>query len=128
MPVTGDTSDGREVSPATPSTTTSAIQIVRHGLPEVLVEKEISVGEPGPAEVHVRVLVAGVNFADLLMRAGLYGTVPPIPYSPGFEIAGPHKATLSLPGLIDTRTGSSDSRRVPHCMDLSLQRWQRTPR
>jgi NADPH2:quinone reductase len=22
------------------------------------------------------------------MRAGLYGTVPPLPYSPGFEVAG----------------------------------------
>lgn len=33
-------------------------------------------------------LAAGVNFADLLMRAGLYGTVPPRPYSPGFEVAG----------------------------------------
>jgi NADPH:quinone reductase-like Zn-dependent oxidoreductase len=31
---------------------------------------------------------AGVNFADLMMRAGLYGTVPPMPYSPGFEVAG----------------------------------------
>ena len=70
------------------STTTRAIQIVRHGRPEVLVEKNISLGDPGPGEAHVRVLAAGVNFADLLMRAGLYGTVPPMPYSPGFEIAG----------------------------------------
>jgi len=31
---------------------------------------------------------AGVNFADLMMRAGLYGTVPPRPFSPGFEVAG----------------------------------------
>ncbi|MEO8451415.1 MAG: zinc-binding dehydrogenase, partial [Gemmatimonadota bacterium] len=37
---------------------------------------------------HLRVEAAGVNFADLLMRAGLYGTVPPMPYSPGFEAAG----------------------------------------
>jgi NADPH2:quinone reductase len=29
-----------------------------------------------------------VNFADLLMRAGLYGTVPPRPFSPGFEVEG----------------------------------------
>jgi len=67
---------------------TTAIQIVRHGRPEVMVEREVSLKEPGTGEVHVRVLAAGVNFADLLMRAGLYGTVPPRPYSPGFEIAG----------------------------------------
>ncbi len=70
------------------SVSTKAIQIVRHGRPEVLVEREIGLEKPGPDEVHVRVLAAGVNFADLLMRAGLYGTVPPMPYSPGFEIAG----------------------------------------
>jgi len=29
-----------------------------------------------------------VNFADLLMRVGLYGTVPPRPFSPGFEVSG----------------------------------------
>ena len=68
--------------------TTSAILIERHGSPEVFVEREVPLRAPGPAEVSVKVLAAGVNFADLLMRAGLYGTVPPRPYSPGFEIAG----------------------------------------
>ena len=68
--------------------TTSAIQIVRHGRPEVLVETEVPLKAPAPTEAHVKVLAVGVNFADLMMRAGLYGTVPPIPYSPGFEIAG----------------------------------------
>jgi NADPH:quinone reductase-like Zn-dependent oxidoreductase len=68
--------------------TTNAIQIVRHGRPEVFVENEILLDAPGPTEAHVRVLASGVNFADLMMRAGLYGTVPPMPYSPGFEIAG----------------------------------------
>lgn len=29
-----------------------------------------------------------MNFADLLQRAGLYGQVPPLPYAPGFEVAG----------------------------------------
>lgn len=67
---------------------TRSIQIVRHGRPEVLVEREVPLAEPSGDEVHVRVHAAGVNFADLLMRAGLYGTVPPLPYSPGFEIAG----------------------------------------
>jgi NADPH:quinone reductase-like Zn-dependent oxidoreductase len=44
--------------------------------------------QPGPTDVHLRVQAAGVNFADLLMRAGLYATVPERPYSPGFEVAG----------------------------------------
>jgi len=52
------------------------------------VEREIPLPEPGTGEVHLRIRAAGVNFADLFMRAGLYDTVPPRPYSPGFEVAG----------------------------------------
>lgn len=68
--------------------TTTAVRIERHGPPDVLAERTVTLGDPGPDEVHLRVQAAGVNFADLLMRAGLYGTVPPMPYSPGFEVAG----------------------------------------
>lgn len=67
---------------------TRAILIERHGAPDVLVEREVPLRAPGPAEVHLRVEAAGVNFADLMMRLGLYGTVPERPYSPGFEVAG----------------------------------------
>ena len=67
---------------------TRAILIERHGPPEVLVEREVPLRELREGDVHLRVQAAGVNFADLLMRAGLYGTVPPRPYSPGFEVAG----------------------------------------
>jgi NADPH:quinone reductase-like Zn-dependent oxidoreductase len=68
--------------------TTRAILIERHGPPEVFVERDVALGKPGPEEVHLHVKAVGVNFADLMMRAGLYDTVPPRPYSPGFEVAG----------------------------------------
>lgn len=68
--------------------TTKAVMIDRYGPPEVLIEQEIPLGSPGPKEVHLKVLASGVNFADLLQRAGLYGTVPDRPYAPGFEVAG----------------------------------------
>lgn len=68
--------------------TTRAILIDRLGSPEVLVEREVPLPDPGPGEVHLRVAATGVNFADLMMRTGLYGTVPPRPFSPGFEVAG----------------------------------------
>ena len=68
--------------------TTRAVRIERHGAPEVFVEREIPLPTPGPGEVHLRVRAAGINFADLFMRTGLYDTVPPRPYSPGFEVAG----------------------------------------
>ena len=68
--------------------TTRAILIERLGPPEVLVEREVPLEELGPECLQLEVHAAGVNFADLLQRAGLYGTVPPRPYSPGFEVAG----------------------------------------
>ena len=71
-----------------PDGTTRAIRIEKHGPPEVFVEREVPLPDPGPGEVSIRVEAAGINFADLLMRAGLYDTVPPRPYSPGFEIGG----------------------------------------
>ena len=67
---------------------TTSILIDRLGPPDVLVEREVALREPGPGDVHLRVRAAGVNFADLLQRVGLYGTVPPRPFSPGFEVAG----------------------------------------
>jgi NADPH2:quinone reductase len=69
------------------------VLIERHGPPEVFVEREVPLPAPGPGEVHLRVRAAGINFADLFMRAGLYDTVPPRPYSPGFEVAGEVVAT-----------------------------------
>jgi NADPH:quinone reductase-like Zn-dependent oxidoreductase len=71
-----------------PQSTTRAVLIERHGPPEALVEREVPLPDLGPEDIHLSVRAAGVNFADLLMRAGLYGTVPPRPYSPGFEVAG----------------------------------------
>lgn len=80
-----------------------AILIERVGAPEVLVEREVPLREPGRSEVVLRVQAAGVNFADLVMRQGLYATVPPRPYSPGFEVAG-EVAALG-PGVEDWRPG-----------------------
>jgi NADPH:quinone reductase-like Zn-dependent oxidoreductase len=70
------------------TSTTLAIQIPRFGPPEVLTEARLSLAEPGPGEVRLKILAAGVNFADLLQRTGLYGTIPDRPYTPGFEVAG----------------------------------------
>lgn len=52
---------------------------VRDGLP---------VPEPGPGQVRVAVVAAGVNFPDLLIVQGLYQLRPELPFSPGGEGAG----------------------------------------
>lgn len=38
--------------------------------------------------VRIAVRAAGLNFADTLMVAGKYQVKPPLPFSPGFEVAG----------------------------------------
>jgi NADPH:quinone reductase len=43
---------------------------------------------PAEGEVLVRVVAAGLNFADLLMIEGKYQVRPTFPYIPGMEIAG----------------------------------------
>jgi NADPH:quinone reductase-like Zn-dependent oxidoreductase len=58
------------------------------GGPEVLKYIEDDVLEPGRAEVRVKVLAAGVSYADVLMRRGLYPGTPPPPFTPGYDLVG----------------------------------------
>jgi NADPH2:quinone reductase len=43
---------------------------------------------PGPGQVLVAVEAAGVNFVDALFVAGQYQIKPPLPFTPGSELAG----------------------------------------
>ncbi|MBI4866167.1 MAG: zinc-binding dehydrogenase [Candidatus Wallbacteria bacterium] len=65
-----------------------AIFITRHGGPEVLQEREFPVPEPGPGRVLIECAAAGVNFADVFERLGLYDQAPSPPFVPGFEASG----------------------------------------
>jgi NADPH:quinone reductase-like Zn-dependent oxidoreductase len=58
------------------------------GGPEVLKVIQEDLRDPSGGEVRIRVLATGVAFADVLMRRGLYSGVPPLPYSPGYDIVG----------------------------------------
>lgn len=64
------------------------VVIPRHGPPDVLEVRESPDPSPGPGELRVRVEAAGVNFADVLARMGLYEAAPPLPAVVGFEAAG----------------------------------------
>ncbi|MBJ6763717.1 NADPH:quinone oxidoreductase family protein [Myxococcaceae bacterium JPH2] len=64
-----------------------AVQLRRLGGPEELRVEEVATPVPGEGEVLVEVRAAGLNYAELLLRAGqLPG--PALPYVPGFEAAG----------------------------------------
>jgi len=64
------------------------IWIPRSGPPEVLELREARDPLPGHGQVRIRVAAAGVNFADVVGRMGLYPDLPPLPVVPGYEVAG----------------------------------------
>jgi len=59
------------------------------------------IGEPGPGELRLRQSAAGLNFADVYFRTGLYKA--PLPFTPGMEGAGVIEAVG--PGVTDLRAG-----------------------
>jgi NADPH:quinone reductase-like Zn-dependent oxidoreductase len=65
-----------------------ALVIAKHGPPEVMVVQERPDPSPGPGEVRIAVKAAGINFADLLARLGLYPDGPKPPCVVGYEVAG----------------------------------------
>ena len=64
------------------------IIVRRLGGPEVLETVQKETPEPSRGEVRVRELVAGVSFADLLMREGIHPEKTTLPFTPGWDIVG----------------------------------------
>ncbi len=71
------------------------VEITRHGGPEVLRLVEAPVREPGPGEVRIRTLAAGVSFADIFMREGFHpeSLFRRTPFTPGWDVVGRVDAT-----------------------------------
>lgn len=69
------------------------VWIPRSGPPDVLEVRDAPDPTPGPGEVLVRVEAAGVNFADVLARQGIYPDAPPLPAVVGYEVGGAVEAT-----------------------------------
>jgi NADPH:quinone reductase-like Zn-dependent oxidoreductase len=59
----------------------------------VLQVREAPDPEPKPGEVRIRVRAAGVNFADVMARLGLYPDAPKLPAVMGYEVAGTREDT-----------------------------------
>lgn len=82
------------------------VWITRTGPPEVLEVREAPDPEPAAGQVRVRVRAAGVNFADLLARVGLYPDAPKPPCVVGYEVSG------VVDGVGAGATGFSEGDRV----------------
>src|SRR4051812_29469611 len=65
-----------------------AAVLPRHGGPEVFEIQDRPDPSLEPGRVLVRVRAAGVNFADLMARQGLYPDAPDLPSVLGYEVAG----------------------------------------
>jgi len=86
-----------------------AIEVRRFGGPEVLEQAEPPVPDPGPDEVLVRVVLAGVNFGDTHQREGRYVAKREVPFVLGGEVAGTVERAAAgfsegdrVVGLLDT--------------------------
>ncbi len=95
------------------------VVVDRFGGPEVVRVIDDQVPRPGPGEVRVRVLAAGVSYTDAMLRAGSYLGVPKPPFTPGYELVGvveelgPGCSSLRVGGRIGTLTvWGADAERV----------------
>ena len=62
--------------------------ITKHGGPEVLQVQERPDAPLGSGQVRIQVAAAGINFADVMARMGLYQDAPKTPCVVGYEVAG----------------------------------------
>ncbi len=65
-----------------------AVVITKHGGPGVLEVQEQPDPVLGPGQVRIEVAAAGINFADVMARIGLYADAPKTPCVVGYEVAG----------------------------------------
>lgn len=89
MPQLQPVSDTARSAPAP----TEAQKVVIHkaGSYERLRLESVLVPPPGPGEVQIDVRASGVNYADVIVRMGLYASAKELvgwPITPGFEVAG----------------------------------------
>jgi NADPH:quinone reductase-like Zn-dependent oxidoreductase len=82
------------------------VWITKAGPPEVLKVQEEPDPSPAAGEVRIRVKAAGINFADLMARVGLYPDAPKLPCVMGYEVSG------TIDAIGDGVKGFADGDRV----------------
>jgi len=65
-----------------------AVLCKEYGPPQNLVLEDVPSPKPGEGQVVISVKAAGVNFPDVLIIQNKYQFRPPLPFSPGGEVAG----------------------------------------
>ncbi len=70
---------------------------------DVLRHTEVPIPPPGPGQLQVRVAAAGIGLPDVLMARGTYPLTPPLPFTPGQELAG---VVTAVGDGVDTTIGT----------------------
>jgi NADPH2:quinone reductase len=65
-----------------------AVVCKQHGPPDSLVVEDVPSPVPGAGEVVISMKAASVNFPDVLIIQNKYQVKPPLPFTPGSELAG----------------------------------------
>lgn len=65
-----------------------AVRVHEFGEPEVMNVEAVEDPRPGPGQVLIRVRAVGVNPVETYIRAGAYGKLPTLPYTPGTDLSG----------------------------------------
>ena len=97
-----------------------AIQIREFGGPEVLELVDLPVPTPGPGEVLVRVVRAGVNFADTHRRQDQYVAKTELPLVPGAEVAGVREDTGERVVALTTTGGYAEYAVAPEPLAFAI--------
>ncbi|MDQ3037511.1 MAG: medium chain dehydrogenase/reductase family protein [Myxococcota bacterium] len=83
------------------------IVIAKPGSYDRLRVEPLEAPQPGPGEVSIDVRASGVNYADVVIRMGLYASAKELvgwPITPGFEVAGVVRAVGA--GVTDLEVGA----------------------
>lgn len=83
-----------------------AWRVEAHGDPrEVMHLRDVPVPEPGPGQVAIKTTAVALNLPDTRLCFGTYAMKPELPFTPGFDVAGPIDAVGAGvdPALVGTR-------------------------
>ena len=89
-----------------------AVLCRQFGPPESLVIEDVPSPRPAPGSVVVSVKAASVNFPDVLVIQDKYQYKPPLPFSPGCELAGVVKEVGD--GVTRVKRGDAVMAYTPH--------------
>jgi NADPH:quinone reductase len=82
------TGEGRGPNDSGTAVHNRRIVVPRFGGPDLMKVVEEEIPEPGPGEVRVRIVVAGIGFPDVVIREGTYPGGPKPPFTPGYDFIG----------------------------------------